>query len=332
MKNLILTLSLILALSPWMKGQSDEPTGLPGDQFSLEGALEMFKKASSPEDFEKMLNQDDNHVNNLDLNDDGEVDYIRVIDNMDGDAHALVLQVVVSATENQDIAVIEIEKSGKESAMLQIIGDEDIFGESTIIEPGDGSEDANKIKKGPSLNDFDEDIVVVNVWLWPSVRYVYAPVYRPWVSPFRWAFYPTWYRPWRPLAWSVYHPFRVRYHAGYVVAPMHRMTVAHRVYSPVRVTSVTVRTRNHTAVNNYRVNRTKTNINTSKGNKEMHATKTTTSVTGKRGNTATKTNTTVSGENNRRKVKSTRSTTTVAGKEGKVKASRTKTKVSRKKN
>ena len=101
MKNLILTLSLILALSPWIKGQSDEPTGLPGDQFSLEGALEMFKKASSPEDFEKMLNQDDNHVNNLDLNDDGEVDYIRVIDNMDGDAHALVLQVVVSATENQ---------------------------------------------------------------------------------------------------------------------------------------------------------------------------------------------------------------------------------------
>ncbi|MBL0110194.1 MAG: hypothetical protein IPP42_04705 [Saprospiraceae bacterium] len=46
MKNLILTLSLILALSP-MKGQSDEPAGLPGDQFSLEGALEMFKSVQS---------------------------------------------------------------------------------------------------------------------------------------------------------------------------------------------------------------------------------------------------------------------------------------------
>ncbi|MBL0110192.1 MAG: hypothetical protein IPP42_04695 [Saprospiraceae bacterium] len=118
----------------------------------------------------------------------------------------------------------------------------------------------------------------------------------------------------RPLAWSAYHPFRVRYHADTWWRLMHRMTVAHRVYSPVRVTSVTVRTRNHTAVNNYRVNRTKTNINTSKGNKENACHQDDDQCDRKRGNTATKPNTTVSGENNRRKVKSTRSTTTVAAK------------------
>ncbi|MBK6479486.1 MAG: hypothetical protein IPF93_14800 [Saprospiraceae bacterium] len=46
---------------------------------------------------------------------------------MDGDAHALVLQVVVSATENQDIAVIEIEKAAKNQRCFRIIGDGDIF-------------------------------------------------------------------------------------------------------------------------------------------------------------------------------------------------------------
>ena len=31
-----------------------DSTGMPGDNFSLQGALEMFKQASSPEEFEKL--------------------------------------------------------------------------------------------------------------------------------------------------------------------------------------------------------------------------------------------------------------------------------------
>ncbi len=59
--------------------QSDtDSTGLPGDNFSLQGALEMFRKAGSPEAFEKLLNTEDNKVNNLDLDGDGNTDYIRV--------------------------------------------------------------------------------------------------------------------------------------------------------------------------------------------------------------------------------------------------------------
>ncbi|MFN8338927.1 MAG: hypothetical protein U0T36_07885 [Saprospiraceae bacterium] len=51
---------------------------------SLEGALELFEEANSPEDFEKALNTADYHVNNLDLNDDGETDYIHVNGSNDG--------------------------------------------------------------------------------------------------------------------------------------------------------------------------------------------------------------------------------------------------------
>ncbi|MBK9397271.1 MAG: hypothetical protein IPN55_08575 [Saprospiraceae bacterium] len=57
-----------------------DSTGLPGDNFSLQGAMDLFSKATSPEDFEKAINDEKNNVNNLDLNGDGEIDYIKVID------------------------------------------------------------------------------------------------------------------------------------------------------------------------------------------------------------------------------------------------------------
>src|SRR5258705_10974937 len=97
-----------------------DSTGLPGDNFSLQGALAMFQKASSPEDFEKLLNAEDNHVNNLDLNGDGEIDYIRVIDNSERDAHAFMLQAVMYENESQDIDVIEMEKTDDTLGAVQI--------------------------------------------------------------------------------------------------------------------------------------------------------------------------------------------------------------------
>ncbi|MGC4035779.1 MAG: hypothetical protein QM764_07445 [Chitinophagaceae bacterium] len=132
---------LLLFIAPFVRAQDiPDSTGLPGDNFSLEGALAMFKKASSPEEFEKLINTENNGVNNLDLDGDGNIDYIKVIDKMDGDVHAFVLQVAVSENENQDIAVIELEKNGTSNAQLQIVGDEDIYGEQKIAEPS--SDDA----------------------------------------------------------------------------------------------------------------------------------------------------------------------------------------------
>ena len=281
-KNIFSILTLLL-LSLCIQAQDDEnSTGLPGDNFSLEGALELFKNAASPEDFEKQLNSENNHVNNLDLNGDGDIDYVKVISKVDKDIHLFILQVPVSATENQDIAVIEVEKTGKEEAILQIIGDEDIFGEEIIVEPSDGTDaEEEDGGKGPMYNREDA-IVVVNVWGWPTVRYIYAPAYRPWVSPWRWSLYPTWWRPWRPLTWSVWHPFRINHYRPTVrLVSTHRVVRAHRIYKPVRVTSTTVRTRHATAHANYKVNRTKTTVKGPRGNT---ATKRTTTVKGPKGN------------------------------------------------
>ncbi|MBI1342689.1 MAG: hypothetical protein GC171_07145 [Terrimonas sp.] len=272
----------LMNLSAYTQNSSGvDSTGLPGDNFSLQGALQMFQKAGSPEEFEKLINTENNNVNNLDLNGDGETDYIRVIDQSDKDVHVFVLQVPVSENESQDIAVIELEKTGDASAMIQIIGDEDIYGEEVIVEP-DGGDAVDNDSKGPYLQaaPFTPERLVVNVWFWPSVRYVYGPVYRPWISPFRWRVYPNWWQPWRPYAWHIWHPRCRVYHRSFAVVHTHRVIRAHTLYKPVRVSSVTVRSRNAVAMNNYRVTRTRTTVTGPRGNK---AVKTTTTVQGRGG-------------------------------------------------
>lgn len=280
---LMVTSFILPNISQAQETETSDSTGLPGDNFSLQGALEMFKKSSSPEEFEKLINMEENHVNNLDLNGDGDIDYIRVIDNTKGDVHAFVLQVAVSENENQDIAVIELEKTDKENALLQIVGDEDIYGVQTIVEPIDENAEESKdemqpAKKGGPNPWYDaaiDDAIVINVWPWPCVRFVYAPAYRPWISPWRWRVYPGWWRPWRPLGWRVFHPFHHRYHRGFGVVHTHRVVHAHKIYTPHRSVSVTVKTRHAHNVNKYRVTRTKTTITGPKGKTKVTRTKTT---------------------------------------------------------
>lgn len=290
--SLLLLLFLFPVQTTSAQQTGQDSTGLPGDNFSLQGALDLFEKVDSPEAFEKAINDESNHVNNLDLNGDGEIDYVRVMDMMDDNVHVFVLQVPVSEKESQDIAVIELEKTGDESAVLQIVGDEDIYGEEVIFEPSsddDGKD--NRKGAGPSVNPDAVYVgIVVNVWYWPSVRFVYAPAYRPWVSPWRWRSYPTWWRPWRPVTWHVWHPYHHHYRRPYVVAHTHRIVHGPRIYRPARVTSVSVHTRHATSVGHYRVNHKKT------------------TVTGPRGNKTTVRKTTVKGP--RGHVKGTRTTVT----------------------
>ena len=198
---------------------SQEPTGLPGDNFSLEGALELFKTSESPEAFEKMLNTEQNKVNNLDLNGDGEIDYIKVIDKTQGDVHAFVLQAVISENEKQDIAVIEMERN-RDNATVQIMGDEDIFGEQRIVEPLEEvkTHAGTKSKK-----------VIVNIYTWPVVQYVYGPAYNLWISPWGWHVRPVWWRPWRPITFHVFYRYHDPYRHRYVVVHTHRTKHAHQI-------------------------------------------------------------------------------------------------------
>ena len=265
--NRIITSLLALLLVTNIFAQADDRPENTGDNFSLEGALVLFKKSNSLEEFEKMLNEENNNVNNLDLNNNGEIDYIVVNDNQEGDAHAIVLSVYLSETEKQDIAVIGIEKVGAESAKLQIEGDPDLYPENTIVEPkedGDAyqntdnlyirnttilsvDENLNELNNQAVANDYTTDSeqfengqVFVNVWLWPSVRFLYAPVYVAWRSPWRWRVYPGWWRPWRPVGFTVFYgrcaPHRIYFHR----VPSRRVVVARGIYTPRRSRSTLI--------------------------------------------------------------------------------------------
>lgn len=248
MRRIIIPIIILLGISSYSHASIElDSSGLYGDHFSLQGALEMFKSSESLEAFETKINEENSYINNLDLNEDGEIDYIRVVDNMDNDVHAIVLQAVVSGSESQDVAVIEVEKNGAESATLQIVGDELLYGSNMYIEPFD----VEGTSEGPGPNaNYELSRVVVNVWFWPSVRYIYAPRYRVWVSPWGWRSYPKLWKPWKPRSYHWHFHKRKHYRHHYRHAKVHHVHKAHKVYTPHRKSSVRVKQRTITRVNN----------------------------------------------------------------------------------
>jgi len=234
---------VLILMTGWFSAQAQRQMEVPGDNFSLEGALELFKKSGSPEEFERMLNDPDSRVNNLDLNGDGYIDYIRVIDMYEGNVHAFILQSVISERESQDIAVITLEKLANGKAVLQITGDEDIYGVETIIEP------TSEVR---TYGGTTSTRVVVNVWGWPMVRYIYGPYYSVWVSPWGWRYRPYWYHPWRPVVYYDYYSYWSPYRHYYTVCYTHRVVYAHHFYRPHRTTSVIVHKRHYDRITHYR--------------------------------------------------------------------------------
>lgn len=212
----------------------DNRTGYEGDFFSLEGALELFQDARSLRDFERSLNTQDRWANNLDLDYDGRTDYIRVEHRRQGDFHLVILQAIVGPYDIQDVAVIEIERIGHNDAILQIIGDEDLYGREVYVEPVIGY--ANS-RTGRNTN-YGE---YVNVFYWPIVQYMFGPQYRQvYVSPYRYQYYPTWWSAWRPVTWNVFRPRIVVYTRRFCVVPRLRVVRAHRFYRPFRAYSYNV--------------------------------------------------------------------------------------------
>jgi hypothetical protein len=260
-----LAFTLALAIGANAQEQQADSTGLPGDNFSLQGALALFKKAGKPEEFEKLINSKDNKVNNLDLNQDGKIDYIRVTNKKENDVQIFVLSALVSAKESQDIAVISLQKTAESNAMIQIEGDAEIYGEPTFAEPAPETENAfnyndfsgsmaSNEPHGPAAGS--PDAIFVNVWFWPCVQFVYQPAYVVYSSPYTYVAPPVWYHPWQPMPYYEYHPYCVQYYQPhYIYVPTRRIPPARVIYRPVRTQSVTVIERNRVIVNNYRSTR-----------------------------------------------------------------------------
>lgn len=234
-------ISLLVARTALSFAAPTDSTGLPGDHFSLEAALSAFKDAKTLEEFERRINSKGFAANNLDLNQDGQVDYLTVRSDGNGDHRIVVVTALISKTERQDVAIIEIDRKGKEQALLQIVGDADLYGEEVYVEPYEESI-YEKEDKGPAMSESSGTDIWINVWFWPCVQYCYGPVYVVYVSPWYWGFYPDWWSPWPPFAWVYYYPLCVPHHHYYHHVHMHRTAHIHQtVYIPRRTHSKQVR-------------------------------------------------------------------------------------------
>ena len=97
------------------------------DGLDLQAVGDLLKRAKDAEQLEKLLNDSGEGINNLDLDENGEADYIQVDEYGSGDNRGFSLTVETSAGEEQEVATIEIEKSGSD-ADVQIHGNSQIYG------------------------------------------------------------------------------------------------------------------------------------------------------------------------------------------------------------
>ena len=221
MKKLITTaiLSLLIA-SAAVAGRQDYPEeylGLPGDNLNLYAVMKLFQESETLEAFERSLNDENSRINNLDLNNDGYVDYITVSDYVNGEDHTIVLRSVLDRNESQDVAVFTVEKLRNGEVMIQLIGDEALYGRNYIVEPI-YAETPNPGYRGRTV--YRDNVTVVTttyyeVAAWPVIRFIYSPRYVIWRSNWYWGYYPVYYRPWRPFFWHAYYGYHYHWYPHY---------------------------------------------------------------------------------------------------------------------
>ncbi len=193
--------------------------GLPGDNLDLYAVLSLFQKSKTIEAFEKSLNDEKTGINNLDLNLDKKIDFIKVVTKKDKESYTFILQVDVTKTETQDVAVILLNKDKNKKISLQMVGDEELYGKDYVIEPkGNSSITPNPAYAGEnpvtvSVQPSTSTVVVVESA--PIVQYVYSPAYVPYAPPYHYGFYPPWFGFATVMAVGIYRSNHYGYHGGY---------------------------------------------------------------------------------------------------------------------
>lgn len=196
MKKFLITsiLAAIVAIGTAAKAQDypDEYLGLPGDNFNLYAVMNLFQQSETLEGFERSLNDENSRINNLDLNNDNYIDYVKVIDYVKGDVHTIVLQAVLDRDDSQDVAVFTVEKLRNGAVQIQLIGDEALYGRNYIIEPY-YAETPNPGYTGRAKKQNVQSVrtTYVAIDAWPVVRYIYLPNYSIWHSSWYWGYYPS---------------------------------------------------------------------------------------------------------------------------------------------
>jgi hypothetical protein len=280
---LLFILSLFFGLnqSALAQGNSNVPDslGLPGDNFNLNAVLFKFQQCKTLEEFELELNKKENQINNLDLNNDQVVDYIKVEDHVEGNTHAISMKALLGSESIQDIAVIVVEKNADGEVSVQAIGDEDLYGKDYIVEPINSKNTSNSNPPGtpnPGYKlDWSDTIKSANgqnvtihnyyqttnnnipnqsnepassqyqngVNYWPLWGSIFGPRYVVYVSPYYYGYYPGWFSPYPIVYFHSYYMFHRRaiYYRHYAFNRHYHSNYYQHTYYPVHRQRVNTR-------------------------------------------------------------------------------------------
>ena len=144
------------------------------DNLDLRAVASIFGDSKDLADFEQRLNDPKSHISNLDLNNDNQVDYLRVIESSEKNTHLVVIQAVLGDNKFQDVATVEVQKDSRNQVHVQVVGDVYMYGRNYIYEP-----------------EYTYVPVIYN-WFW-------SPIYRPYYSSWYWGYYPSYYYAWNPF-------------------------------------------------------------------------------------------------------------------------------------
>ncbi|MCI9844614.1 hypothetical protein [Flavobacterium pectinovorum] len=144
------------------------------DNLDLRAVASIFGESANLQDFERRLNDPKYQISNLDLNNDDQVDYLRVIETVEDRTHVVIIQSVLDRDVYQDIATIDIERDNYNKVSVQVVGNSYLYGANYIYEP------VYNVTPG----------IYASFWV---------TNYRPYYSTWAWNFYPTYYVAWRPF-------------------------------------------------------------------------------------------------------------------------------------
>lgn len=220
-KIILLYLAAVMSLlnQPVFSQEDTTALGMAGDNLDLYAVLTLFQKSKTIEEFEKTLNDSKTKVNNLDLNLDKKIDFIKVVSKKKDNSYTFILQVDVTKDETQDVAVILLDKDKNGKVSLQIVGDEELYGKDYVIEPkGNSSVTPNPAYTGENpvtVTVPAPTTTTVVVESAPIVQYVYSPAYVPYVPPYHYGYYPPWFGFATVMAVGIYRSNHYHYHGGY---------------------------------------------------------------------------------------------------------------------
>ena len=147
----------------------------------LNAVAAAFAESRSVQEFEQILNSSKYMINNLDINRDGWVDYLRVIETYRGLYHTLLIQACLGPSSFQDVATIVAERRS-DRLYVEVIGDRWLYGSNYIVRP----------------------VFVHRPPLWD----VYGrSVYNPWVSPYHHGYWPSYYTRPKPIYLNHYQAY-----------------------------------------------------------------------------------------------------------------------------